>query len=122
MALALLFFAGLAFQPAAPAPSAAPPPARRARANLAAIMSDDDLTPTMRREHMRGRVAFDLEIDASGRVSACRITTSSGFPLLDARTCQILRVRATYRPARDAQGHAVPDTDSGNVVWSLPPD
>src|SRR5688572_16759769 len=55
-----------------------------------------------------GQVRFTLDVDAAGLPTNCTITTSSGFPRLDAQTCELLKLRARFTPARDPDGQAVP--------------
>jgi TonB family protein len=59
-------------------------------------------------------------VDEAGRVSACRVTGSSGSASLDDATCRIFRERAQFEPARDAHGRAVPDQISSHMRWVLP--
>ena len=96
------------------------PTGARARANLATYISDGDYPASAVRHHEQGRVGFELDISPEGRVINCRIMQSSGSRMLDLRTCQIMLVRGRFLPARDAQGHAVPDTVSNSVNWVLP--
>ena len=130
MSAALLLSALLAAQagPARPAARAATPPA--AAATLAtptdwppvSLFTDDDYPAGALRGEHQGLVRFRLEIGTDGRVSGCTIRRSSGSSSLDERTCRILRSRARFVPARDSEGHAVPDTRDGEVTWRLPPD
>lgn len=63
--------------------------------------------PTALRNGEQGRVGYQLDVDSSGRVIACRITVSSGVPTLDAVTCphllQVARFRATELPSSKVQ-------------------
>ena len=102
---------------------AAPEPLpARPRANLASYLSSDDYPAVAIRNEEQGRVAFRLSVDASGRVTACAITSSSGSATLDAATCRIMRSRARYTPARDANGKAIASQDRAAVSWVLPKD
>lgn len=67
-----------------------------------------------------GVTSFRLLVGADGSVKGCRIIGSSGFPSLDKRTCDLLRVRAAFRPATDEAGRAVLDTYSNRVSWQTP--
>jgi TonB family protein len=118
MILTMAMAAALAAQ-AAPANQAKPP--RRARANLSQYFSADDYPPSALARSATGTVGFRLDIDAEGLVTRCTITRSSSDPALDSATCAILLGRATYEPARDAAGRAVPGKDEGRVTWRLPP-
>ena len=110
--------------PAAPQADAgtSAPGAARARANLASYLSADDYPAAAMRANEQGRVSFTLDVDANGRVTACAITSSSGSASLDSATCRIMRSRARYTPARDANGKAIPSQDRAAVTWVLPKD
>ena len=92
------------------------------RANLGNYFSSDDYPVTAWMNEEEGTVRFRLTIDSEGRVAGCEVTQSSGSQQLDQRTCEILTVRARYRPARDASGAPASGTDSGSVTWRLPSD
>ena len=94
----------------------------RPLANLGSYLSPDDYPAAAMRNNEQGRVAFSLDVGADGRVTACRVRQSSGSAALDSATCRIMRSRARFAPARDAQG--VPTTGSADaaVTWALPPD
>lgn len=104
--------------PLPPEPPPAMPP-QRARANLGAYFSADDY-PAMEGGRQEGTVGFSLIIGPNGRVTDCRVTSSSGSSALDSTTCHILRSRARYTPARDSAGNPTTGSDSGRVSWRLP--
>ena len=52
--------------------------------------------------HHQGNVGVSFAIGTDGRVSACRIVRSSGYPELDSITCPSLERRARFKPAVDA--------------------
>lgn len=92
------------------------------RLPLVTYFSTDDYPAAALRAEEQGLSAFIADIGVNGRVTACRITGSSGSSALDMATCRIIRSRTRYRPARDAAGRAVPGTFTGAVSWRLPPD
>ena len=114
----------LALAAAALAPEGGPAhfrvPAHRARANLAGFISDADYPAGAIQRGEQGLVGFELDVDPAGRVSACRITASSGSASLDEATCRIMRERAQFTPARDRRGRPAPDLVSQRVNWVLP--
>lgn len=126
MTLAVLFALLLAVQGnATPAPSppatgtpAAPPPPRAT--DWPVRFSDGDYPAVALRGQEQGPVRYRVEIGPDGRVSRCTIRSSSGSEALDATTCRIVSRRARFLPARDSDGHAVPDTRDGEVTWRLP--
>jgi len=107
-----------------PAPPAPPQPAanRRPRAIRPSLFGVTDYPAAALRAGEQGSVAFRLAIDASGRVTDCTVTGSSGSPTLDAATCAIIRERARYAPATDSDGRPTAGTDVGRVTWALPAD
>ena len=65
----------------------------------------------------QGMVVARLDVDATGQVTACRVTRSSGNAILDATTCRLIRERFRFTPARDAAGNAVPDVQGWQQRW-----
>jgi protein TonB len=63
------------------------------------------------------KVRYTVGVD--GRVSGCTVTGSSGRPDVDSTTCRLIEERFYYRPAKDAEGRAVPQVV--NSVWSWEP-
>lgn len=68
----------------------------------------------------QGDVGAVLWIDESGRVSDCIVVESSGVISLDSATCPLLRQRARYEPARDAQGQKLRAPAYYRLSWQLP--
>jgi protein TonB len=83
-------------------------------------VTNADYKPAWVRREMQGVVSFALQVDASGRVSDCRVTRSSGFGELDDATCRLVRQRAKFTAARDGKGLKVPGTYANSVRWELP--
>lgn len=54
-----------------------------------------------------GETSFTLFVDASGAVTDCTITSSSGSQALDDKICEIAVERAEFDPATDAEGNPV---------------
>jgi protein TonB len=110
---------------AAPAPPAPPAPPKIAvkvspKGNPASWFSTDDYPAAARRANAAGRVTVQLNIDASGRVEGCRVTSSSGNQDLDDTTCRLATRRGRFNPAKDANGVAQPSTTTiPGVRWSL---
>ena len=71
------------------------------------------------KDRRQGVVAFQLEIAPDGRVSQCKITSSSGHPDLDSVTCVLMARRGRFDPALDGQRQPVPGKWSNRVKWSL---
>lgn len=110
--------------PAPPAPPPPPPPPRKAkeaspRGAPGSWVTNDDYPPAARRAEQEGVTGFRLDVDASGKVSGCTITSSSGYAALDNAVCTLMRRRARFSPAEDANGNKVPDTWSSRFRWVL---
>lgn len=56
------------------------------------------------------RPAVELSVDTEGRVTACRLSRSTGEAAVDARICELLQARQRYRPATDVFGDPAPAT------------
>ena len=112
-------------RPAPPAPPAPPPPPRvsqaaRATGSLPGLFSTDDYPQSALRNEEEGTTAVSLTIGPNGRVSACRVTSSSGSSSLDNTTCSILTRRARFTPAKDQNGQPISDSSSARIRWQLP--
>lgn len=66
-----------------------------------------------------GRVGFTLDVDDTGRPSDCKVTTSSGSPLLDDTTCYYMTANARFTPPRDGKGKAISSKWSSSMLWKL---
>ena len=112
--------------PVAPAPPPPPPPphktvsAQSARGDLRSLFSADDYPASAQAAGAEGTVQAQLTISPTGQVVACNITQSSGNSALDSTTCNILRRRAKFTPARDSNGNPTTDTVSTPPIrWQL---
>ena len=97
-------------------------PPRDDRPDLLTYFSVDDYPSAALRSDEQGTVGARVDIDATGRVTTCTVTGSSGSASLDSTTCRIMRSRVRYRPARDASGRPVRGTATLRVMWRLPPE
>lgn len=105
--------------PPPPAPSFTPRKAK-ARGNEAGWVTTNDYpTNDIRLEH-EGTTRVRLTVGTNGRVSNCEVTSSSGWPGLDAATCAKLTSRARFEPATDNTGAQVQGTYSTSVLWRIP--
>jgi protein TonB len=112
--------------PVAPAPPAPPPPPRKvqsaqsAKGDLRSLFSADDYPASAQSSGAEGTVRATLSIGPDGRVVGCSVTQSSGNSSLDSATCNILRRRAKFTPARDSNGNPTSDTyPTPSIVWRL---
>jgi len=110
---------------APPAPPAPPPPrkvqsATSAKGDLRTLFSADDYPAAAQAAGAEGTAQAELQIGADGRVVGCNLTRSTGNSALDSATCNILRRRAKFTPARDSNGNATSDTvTTPPITWRL---
>jgi len=98
-----------------------PPPPVPGGPATTAIFSYEDYPPEALKKRVQGTVRTKLWISREGRVSACRIIQSSGNKVLDDATCNIIKLRARFTPARDADGNPTEDTYlAPPVTWRIP--
>jgi len=90
------------------------------RGNPASWVSDSDYPARDLREGNQGRVGFALSLGADGKVSSCRVTSSSGYPGLDEATCTLVARRAHFTPAMGADGRPGAGSYSGTIRWVIP--
>ncbi len=109
-----------------PPPPPAPPPAprvqqaARARGVVRALFSADDYPGAAQRDGAEGTAQASLTIGPDGRVTGCTVTRSTGNSSLDQATCNILRRRARFTPAKDQNGQPITDTFSTPPIrWQL---
>jgi protein TonB len=110
---------------APPAPPPPPPPrkvvsAQSAKGDLRTLFSTDDYPASAQASGAEGTVQASITIGTDGRVVGCNITRSSGNSALDSATCNIIRRRAKFTPARDSNGNATTDTIATPPIrWQL---
>lgn len=107
---------------APPAAIVLPPQAAAPKGNPAKWFGADAYPAEAIRNEEEGRTVSRILIGRDGRVRSCGIVTSSGYPRLDAATCDILVRRGAFEPARDAAGRAIEATRQMPVRWVLPHD
>ena len=104
-------------------PTPAPPRIEQsasAKGDVRRLFSVDDYPAAAIRRDETGSVRARLAIGANGNVTGCSVVESSGSSTLDQKTCQILKARARFTPAKDSNGQ--PTTDSyvtPSIVWRL---
>ncbi len=111
--------------PAPPAPVAPPaPPAPTGPTSPATAIgssttvSEDDYPPASLRAEEQGRTVITVSINTQGRVDSCNVTTSSGFPKLDDKSCQIAQRRFRFKPALQ-NGQPVASTKVMPIRWQI---
>lgn len=89
------------------------------RANLSALISNDDYPAGAIQRGASGTVGFKLDVGANGSPTNCTISQSADIEL-DRTTCDIMLARAHFQPATDSAGHATEGSISARVRWVLP--
>lgn len=90
------------------------------RGNLVSFFTTSDYPIDAMRMRKQGTASVRFWVAADGRVTDCRIVASSGSPLLDARSCQIITRRARLEPARTKIGTPVASITFARIRWLLP--
>jgi protein TonB len=103
-----------------PSASAFTPVGAKPRGNPGGWLRDSDYRPRWLREGLSGSASFTLAIDASGAVTGCTITRSTGYGELDAATCDLVTKRARFDAARDGSGKPVAGSYTGAIRWRIP--
>jgi len=66
-----------------------------------------------------GAVGFKVTIDGTGAVTQCQVTHSSGHPLLDEETCNLITLHAEFKPETEGSRSQL-RTREGVIAWKLP--
>lgn len=108
--------------PLSPSIPAAPfdPIGAKPRNNPSAWLVQNDYRPSWLRRGLAGSARFRLDISATGTVTGCRVTGSTGHAELDEATCKLVQRRARFEPARGSAGQPVAGSYSGSVLWQIP--
>lgn len=88
--------------------------------NPAAWVTTMDYPIASLRTSEQGTAGFTVQVDTEGRVSSCKIKSSSGSPALDEATCSLVTRRARFRPASDIEGRPKEGEYSNRVRWVIP--
>ncbi len=96
------------------------PVAASPRGNPGGWITTNDYRPSWINRGYEGVAGFTLKLDASGRVSDCTITRSTGHSVLDRATCDLLGKRARFEPARGTSGESVAGSFTSTVRWTIP--
>jgi protein TonB len=86
---------------------------------LSGGLQDSDYPRRALRDRLQGRVSVGFTVLTSGRIADCRITASSGSPMLDSTTCRLLTKRLRFRPARDSSGRPIATTLYSDYTWGI---
>ena len=86
---------------------------------IAGRIADADIPQSVRAAAFSGTTRAEIGVSVTGQVTGCRISRSSGNSLLDGTTCRLIIQRFRFHPARDAQGHARPDSVTYEQEWTI---
>ncbi|MGN6058852.1 MAG: energy transducer TonB, partial [Sphingomicrobium sp.] len=90
--------------------------------SLAGIISAEDYPPEALHQNEQGDVGVLIRVDSSGAVSDCTVEKSSGYVILDLQTCDLIRKRAKFQPARDSHGRAISSETHSHIHWRIAQD
>jgi TonB family protein len=94
--------------------------ATQAKGDIRSVFTADDYPRDAIQRNQGGTSQFLLLIDEKGAVAGCHVMRPSGVPVLDAMSCQVIRKRAKFTPARDAEGHSVRSSViTPPIVWRM---
>lgn len=104
----------------APLLLAASPPAPGPPIPRNITLAADDYPEAASAAGVEGDVRFEVDIDAKGKVSGCRVTAGGDLPAgLAADTCAVAMKRWRFDPARNATGAKVPGRLSFSIAWRI---
>lgn len=81
-------------------------------------VSEDDYPPASLRAEEQGRAVITVSISTAGRVDGCSVTTSSGFPKLDEKSCQLASRRFRFKPALQ-NGQPIASSKVMPIKWQI---
>jgi len=82
-------------------------------------LQNSDYPRAALRNGLAGRVSVRFTVLTNGRIANCRISASSGSPLLDQTTCRLLTDRLRFRPARNSAGVPVETELGSDYTWGI---
>ena len=95
-------------------------PSRATGADIRTIFSADDYPASAQAAGAEGTVRARLTVGPDGSVVSCEVIESTGNAALNSTTCNIIRRRARFTPARDANGERTTDTViTPPIRWQL---
>ena len=98
------------------AAAVSPDQSERNQKNAAAVLAAYPPEALARGE--QGVVGFRIALDARGRMKSCVVTASSGYPLLDRATCDLM-VTTPFRRAA-TEGNKRGSVHNGALLWQPP--
>lgn len=68
----------------------------------------------------QGTVEYVLAVRPNGKAGDCQVTKSSGYPLLDRTTCEVMTKKARFNPARGIDGRPIVGRYRSRMKWITP--
>jgi hypothetical protein len=68
----------------------------------------------------QGPVYFVVRLDEHASPTSCEVTHGSGYPRLDAETCDLIVQHATFKSVLDSNGKPTKSAHEGVVFWRIP--
>jgi TonB family protein len=86
---------------------------------MTAFITANDYPAAALRTSLEGNVGVRLTVSAVGGVSECVVLQTSGSRVLDDAACFLLKRRARFVPALDAEGKPTEGTFDHIVIWKI---
>lgn len=67
----------------------------------------------------QGIVGFEFTVGVDGKVSACRVSQSSGYPALDDAACRALNKKARFTPDKGPGGEPIASVAKATVNFTI---
>lgn len=117
----------LVIPPPAPVAAPPPPPAPPSQARGASPRNlrrwsariQENYPSRALREEIEGTVGVSVTIGSNGRVTACRVSRSSGSSILDQAACKGMERYARFDPALDDAGNPTTGSYSTGITYRL---
>ena len=84
------------------------------------LFTFDDYPAEALRRGQSGMVGVLFWVEPNGRVSTCEVIESTASPVLEQATCNMVKGRARFKPARDAANNAIRAPGFTRIRWMLP--
>jgi TonB family protein len=88
--------------------------------NAARFLDDTDYPQVAIRSFQQGEVRVRALVRADGTIGDCVLRYGSGYPALDAATCDAFKLRGRYAPAIDKDGNSLEAPAFATVRWVMP--
>jgi TonB family protein len=110
---------------APPPPIMVPAPPSQAKAGRpigepSSWISNSDYPPAALAAMQQGTVGFRLTYGPDGVGKKCEVISSSGYPLLDDKTCSLMLSRARFEAGVDESGEKLGGIYTSRLHWNIP--